>query len=484
MKLPTLAQIDAELAKRSLKEFIRQAWHVLEPVTPYVGNWHIDAITEHLEAVSKGQITKLIINVPPGHMKSLSVCVFWPAWEWIAKPHLRWLFASYAAHLSIRDSIKTRMLISSDWYQKFYGGAYSLVKTNEQLITNNRLGFRYATSVNGVGTGERVHRVINDDLLNATDAQSDAMRLQAINHLQAMASRGVPTEPFGQILIMQRLHQGDPTGWAIEQGGWEQLILPAEFESTRRAVTSIGFSDPRQQDGELLWPTLFDHGKVADLKKALGVYGAAAQLQQRPSPLDGGIIKAEWFKDRLYKNVPDNIVYTIQSWDTAFKTGALNDYSVCTTWGITRNGEYYLLHRYKAKIEFPELKKAMVQLWKLHNPVTILIEDKASGQSLIQEMQRPVPDPENPQVRCKLPIKPVSIDTDKITRVNAATTTLETNVYLPADAPWLPDYLDTLTVFPNGAHDDDVDSTTQFINYANQHRPRAPQNVTIPLMGR
>lgn len=471
MIIPSLEQIDAELARRSLRDFVRQAWHVLEPNTDYVTNWHIDAICDHLEACSRGEITKLIINVPPGHMKSLLTCVFWCAWEWINKPHLKWLYASYAAHLSIRDSIKTRVLVQSDWYQRNYGDKYQLVKTNEQYITNNKTGFRIATSIAGLGTGERVHRVINDDLVNATDAQSEAMRLQAINHMQAMATRGVPSEPFVQVLIMQRLHEQDPAGWAMEQGGWEKLILPAEFEPHRRAETSIGFKDPRTEEGELLWPQLFNHDKLEEIKRALGAYGAAAQLQQRPAPLDGGIIKLE--KLQFYTEITEHVDFYIQSWDTAFKTGKENDYSVCTTWAICKKG-YYLVDRYKAKVEFPELKRMLITLANQWRPATILIEDKASGQSLIQELKRDT----------RLPIKPIKIDSDKIARVNAITTTLEVNTYLPQQAPWLRDYLDNLLVFPNGAHDDDVDSTSQALGYIALNRPRPAYGANISIMGR
>jgi predicted phage terminase large subunit-like protein len=405
-------------------------------------------------------------------MKSLLTCVFWCAWEWINKPHLRWLFASYASHLSVRDSIKTRILINSDWYQKNFGSKYQLVKTNEQLITNDKFGFRYATSVSGVGTGERVHRVINDDLLNATDAHSEAMRAQAIKHMEAMTSRGVPTEPFIQVLIMQRLHEADPAGWAMEQGGWEKLILPAEFDPTRRAITSIGFKDPRENEGDLIWPELFNAEKIAELKKALGSYGAAAQLQQLPAPADGGIIKLEWFTDKYYKTLPP-VEYYVQSWDTAFKTGKENDYSVCTTWAVCKDG-FYLVDRYKAKIEFPELKRMLVTLANQYKPAAILIEDKASGQSLIQELKRDT----------RLPIRPIKVDTDKLSRVYAVTTTLEYNTYLPSDATWLRDYIDTLLVFPNGAHDDDVDSTSQALNFMVLQRPRPVYSANVNIFGR
>lgn len=469
---PSLLAIQAEEARRSLLEFVKQAWHVLEPDADFVDGWHIHAICEHLEAVSQGQISKLIINVPPGHMKSLLCCVFWPTWEWISRPYLRWLFATYSSDLTIRDSIKTRQLISSDWYQARYGHLYQLVKTNERKITNDKLGFRIATSIGGMGTGERVHRVVNDDLLRANDAGSEAMQEEAIRHMKAMSTRGVGNDHFGQVLIMQRLDGRDPTAWAMEQGNWEKLILPAEFESKRRASTCIGFVDPRQEDGELLWPTLFPRERIEELKVSLGPYDAAAQLQQIPTPADGGIVKLEWFADKYYSALPP-VEFLVQSWDTAFKTGQKNDYSVCTTWAACKNG-YYLVDRYKQRIEFPELKNMMIALSNQYKPAVILVEDKASGQSVIQELKR----------NTRLPLKPIKVDVDKERRLKTASPTLQYNVYLPANAPWLRDYLETLIRFPMGTHDDDVDSTSQAINYLVLQRPVKMHVTSVNVMGR
>lgn len=292
-KLLDLQAIRAERARRSLREFIQQAWQVLEPDTPYQHNWHIDAKAEHLEAVTNGQIRKLIINEPPGHMKSLSVCVFWVCWQWIDRPYWRYLCASYAGHLSTRDSEKCKFLIQSEWYQRHFGSRYSLTTQNKDELKNDKLGFRLATSIGGVGTGERVHTAINDDLIRANDALSEAMRKQAIAHLQAMSTRAVDPKTYSQVLIQQRVHEGDPTGWAREQGGWEELILPAEFVSGKRAATSIGWKDPRTEDGELLWPEKYGHPEIEEIKIGLGSYGASAQLQQDPMPGDGGLFKPD-----------------------------------------------------------------------------------------------------------------------------------------------------------------------------------------------
>lgn len=444
----------AEKARRSLKEFIVQAWPVLEPDSPFCDNWHIDAICQHLEAVTSGQIRNLIINVPPGHMKSLTVCVFWPAWAWIKQPHLRFLFASYAADLSARDSNKTRKLISSEWYQANFGASFGIDKWTESLIVNSKLGFRMASSTGGVGTGERVHFSINDDLLRANDAHSAAERAKAIGHMRAMSTRGVEPSTYGQVLIMQRLHNDDPAGWALKESGkkWEHLRLPAEYDAGRPCRTSIGWEDPRRNDGDLLWPERFSAEELAAQKVALGGYGYAAQFQQSPAPAGGGIFKLEWLEQCRYDARPES-GRIIQSWDTASKSGELNDPSVCTTW-LEHEGRLYLIDVLRKRMEYPELKRAVQSSYELHRPVSVLIEDKSSGQALIQEL------------RAKLPIISITPTQDKVSRAAHVSPMVEAGrVWLPNSAPWLFDFEQELAGFPLTTHDDQVDSVSQFLNW-------------------
>ncbi len=257
LKRPSLRdEIDQELASRHLGDFVRQAWHVVEPSTPFVPGWHVDAIIEHLEAVSSGQIRNLLINVPPRHMKSLLVAVFWPAWEWIRYPERRWLFSSYAAQLSIRDSIKCRRLIESPWYQVRWGNTFALTsdQNTKGRFDNNRSGYRLSTSVGGAATGEGGDRIICDDPHNVQEAESDAIRKATLDWFDVvMSTRANDPKTVGRVVVMQRCHQQDLSGHLLEQGGWEHLCLPAEYEGATCA-TSIGWSDPRTQQGELLWP--------------------------------------------------------------------------------------------------------------------------------------------------------------------------------------------------------------------------------------
>src|SRR6266853_1026359 len=360
-----LAEIDSEFATRRLGEFVRQAWAVVEPSTPFVFGWHIDAIIEHLEAVTRGEIRNLLINVPPRHMKSLLVSVFWPAWEWIAHPERRWLYSSYAASLSIRDSVKFRRLIESPWYQSRWGDRFDLTsdQNTKVRVDNSRSGYRIATSVGGSATGEGGDRIICDDPHNVQEVESDSVRKGTRDWFDiVISSRVNDPKTTAMVVVMQRCHQQDLSGHLLEQGGWEHLCLPAEYEGPSRA-TLIGFIDPRTQPGELLWPERFGPKEIVNLKISLGSYAAAGQLQQRPSPAGGGIFKRHWWRfwQMPGANLPPVIVQLpdgtqvsiaaieiprrvdeqIQSWDCAFKNLETSDYVVGQLWG--RVGSVFLL---------------------------------------------------------------------------------------------------------------------------------------------
>jgi hypothetical protein len=292
------AKVERELATRYFREFVRQAWAIIEPLTPFVPGWHIDAIIDHLEAVTHSEIRNLLINVPPRHMKSLLVSVLWPAWEWIQHPERRWLFSSYAASLSIRDSIKCRTLIESPWYQSFWGDRFALSsdQNTKTRFDNDRSGYRIATSVGGAATGEGGDRIVCDDPHNVQEAESDSIRKTTTDWYDVvMSTRVNDPRTAAKVVVMQRCHQRDLSGHLLAQGGWDLLCLPAEYEGPTPA-TSIGFLDPRMNLGELLWPERFGPKEIEALKISLGSYGAAGQLQQRPSPAGGGIFKRHWFR--------------------------------------------------------------------------------------------------------------------------------------------------------------------------------------------
>jgi predicted phage terminase large subunit-like protein len=442
-------EIDQELATRHFGEFVRQAWATVEPSTPFVPGWHIDAIVAHLEAVALGQIRNLLINVPPRHMKSLLVSVFWPAWEWIRWAQRRWLFSSYGAQLTIRDSVKCRRLIESPWYQERWGDRFALTsdQNTKGRFDNDRSGYRLSTSVGGAATGEGGDRIVCDDPNNITAAK---------------------------VIVMQRCHQQDLAGHLLEQGGWEHLCLPAEYEGSR-VTTSIGFSDPRKEHGELLWRERFGSEEIASLKVSLGSYAAAGQLQQRPSPAGGGLIKRHWFRFWQPRgvnfppvivqtpdgspvsipaiDVPNRVDEQIQSGDCAFKDLATSDYVVGQVWG--RVGSVYLLgDQVRARMDCPTTVKAVRELsMKWPNTIAKLIEDKANGSAVIQMLSREIPG-----------LLPVNPEGGKVARASAVSPLIEAgNIFLPhpLHAPWVNDFIEECAAFPNGAHDDQVDAMTQ-----------------------
>ncbi len=470
-------EIERELATRSLGEFVRQAWPVVEPSTPFVPGFHINAIIEHLEAVTRGEIRNLLINVPPRHMKSLLVSVFWPAWEWIRWPQRRWLYSSYGAQLSTRDSIKCRRLIESPWYQARWGDRFALTsdQNTKSRFDNNRSGYRIATSVGGAATGEGGDRIVCDDPHNVGDVESDSVRKAALDWWDVvMSTRVNDPKTSAMVIVMQRCHQRDLSGHLLEKGNFEHLCLPAEYEGPTRA-TSLDWSDPRTELGELLWPDRFGVKEIADLKVSMGSYAAAGQLQQRPSPAGGGIFKRHWWRYLQPRGanlppvvvrmpdgsttsipaieVPHGPVEQIQSWDCAFKDLDTSDYVVGQVWA--RMGAcFFLGDQVRGRMDCPGTVKAVRELTaKWPGTGAILIEDKANGSAVIQMLQY--------EIAGILPVNPSG---GKIARAQAISPLVEAgNVYLPHPdyAPWVNDFIEECAAFPNGAHDDQVDAMTQ-----------------------
>lgn len=460
------SKLKAAAAESSLRSFTRQAWRVVEPFTRFVPGWHIDAICEHLQAISEGKLKKLIITVPPGHMKSLTTCVTWPAWDWLRAPWLRWMFASYASALSTRDHNKMRMLISSGWYRQNWGSRYVIVKENDSKVENSKTGFRIASSVGGLGTGERVHRNINDDLLRANDAHSDAMREQAIAHLRAMSTRAVDPATYGQVLIMQRLHQQDPAGWLMEtEKDWEHLRLPAEFEGEKnRTRTCIGWEDPRQQDGDLLWPAMYPPEELAKLKVSLGSYGASGQLQQNPAPLEGGVIKRAWFKRFKTDQRPATFDTIIISADPAFKDYDTSSKVAVQAWGAIGPRRYLLDRdcRNMGIVETLSAIRAMRNTWNRYELSlrvdATLIEDKANGPAIIEVLREELGD--------VIAVEPRG---SKIARALAVAPQIEAGSVWVPEEPWADEVIDAWAFIPNGDNWDDVDAASQALDHLSKY---------------
>jgi len=447
-----LSNIERELCSRSLAEFAKRAWHVLEPSSELKWGWALDAICLHLEAVTDGRINRLLMNVPPGSMKSLLTGVMWPAWEWGAKrmPEMRFIGTAHEETLAIRDSRKCRDLIKSEWYQSLWPVELLSDLDGKREFGNTRKGTRQARSFTSM-TGVRGDRVILDDPISADSANSPA-KLEAakLAFTETLPTR-VNNDKSAIVVVMQRLNEADVSGVILDMKlDYVHLFIPMRFEKNNRCTTSIGWSDPRTEEGELMFPDRFGEEQVKELEKTLGSYGSSGQLQQRPSPRGGGIIKTEWYK---YYTLPPEIEFRTIHADTAQKTGEENDYSVFQCWGRTTTGQAIMLDQIRGKWEAPELMVHARAFWIKHrqsndSPLRSMdVEDKVSGTGLIQTLRRE-----------GIPVLAVQRDKDKVSRGHDAAPFIESgNVLLPIDAPWLSDFLAESATFPAGANDDQLD---------------------------
>lgn len=330
-----LAALNKDLAEGHLIDFIEVMWSVIEPGRPFVRGWAIEAICDHLEAVHYGYITKLLMNVPPGLMKSLSTNVCFPAWEWGPRnrPDLRYVGASYNQDLTIRDNRRCRQLIESQVYQELWGDRFFLVADQNAKVRydTDKRGFKIATSVGGMGTGERGDRFVADDPHNVKGAESEAKLDEAAQWFtEVVPTRVNDLGVSAFIVIMQRVHERDVSGIALAADlGYTHLELPMEYEPDRKCFTDLGggrrFEDPRTQKDELLFPERFNKVELATLKKQLsawgGEYAVAGQLQQRPAPRGGGMFKVdkEEIKRRMLDVAPEGGRW-VRGWDIAGST--------------------------------------------------------------------------------------------------------------------------------------------------------------------
>lgn len=470
-KLPSKIDIEAARCKKSLYHFVREFWEVVEPArtkdgqSKFKDNWHIHAICDHLEAVSRGEIDRLIINIPPRHMKSLLVSVFWPAWEWITRPEHRWLFSSYAMTLSTRDSVKTRRLITSPKFLSYFGDIFSLSGDVNQKtrFENDKGGYRLATAVGGALTGEGGDTLVVDDPHNVIEAPSDAVRNTTIEWFNESFRSRLNDPANGAILIiMQRIHEEDLSGHLFalsEKVGddiehWDRLVLPARFEVDHPYLskTTLGFVDPRTEEGELLWPERLPDKKLKSLEAGLGEYAAAGQLQQRPSPAEGGLIKKFWFQ--WYETLPENPTRWFMSWDCAFKGLDTSDFVACIV-GVLHQANLYVVDGYLQRVAFPETVDAIRTMKKKHTKCTaIYVEDKANGPAVISVLRNSIPG--------MIAVNPGK--DSKESRISAGSDSIKSgNVYLPKNH-WVSDKIISQAIaFPNGANDDLLDALIQAI---------------------
>jgi predicted phage terminase large subunit-like protein len=445
---------------------------MVEPGSRYVPGWHLDAICDHLEAVTRGEIQRLLINVPPRSGKSLTVSVFWPAWVWATRPETRWLYSSYAQSLSTRDSVRCRRLIESPWYRERWGDMFRLTSDQNVKVRfdNDRTGVRIATSVGGSATGEGGDVIVCDDPHKVEEAASDTIREGVLDWWdQTISTRLNDPRTGAMVIIMQRVHERDLAGHALEQARWTHLCLPAEFEPGHPFVWPY---DPRREPGELLCSERVGVQEIEALKSSLGAYGTAGQLQQRPAPAGGGVFERRWW--RYYDPGAALPVFeqVVQSWDLAFTGTSTSDYVVGQVWGH-RGADKYLLRQVRKRMEFTHTIAAVraMTAWvddhlPGHGGHAILVERAANGAALLDVLGTEIPG--------LLPVVPRG---DKLARARAITPQIEAgNVLLPgacnADGTgydrdrtpaWAQRLVEEAAAFPNAAHDDGVDAMAQAI---------------------
>ena len=451
MIINDLALADYEAVLREdFTSFADRCFADLNPQAELAMNWHLEIIAAKLTAVREGKIRRLIINLPPRHLKSLMASIAFPAWCLGQDPSAQILCVSYAQDLADKLARDCRGIMTSPWYQRIFSTRLAPHRQAVQEFITTRQGYRLATSTGGVLTGRGADIILIDDPLKPEEALSDAQRKAGNEWYDHTLYSRLNDKRHGVIvIIMQRLHEDDLIGHVLAQEGWEVLSFPAiaEADEVHRIETIWGAQCFRRRQGEALHPDREPLETLDRIRRTIGEYNFAGQYQQSPAPLGGGLVRAEWFKRYGEKDRPERFDRIVQSWDTANKATELSDFSVCTTWGV-KGKDLFLLGLFRRRLEYPALKRAVREQQSLFDAKEVLIEDKASGTQLIQELI-------NDGCHGVTRYQPTC---DKIMRLHAQTAMIENGfVHIPETAPWLAEYLHELTVFPKGKHDDQVE---------------------------
>ena len=451
---------DRQLVNQAVRQdftvFIHRVFQTVSPGTVYLPNWHINAMAHRLLECAEGTINRLAVTVPPRHLKSICASVALVAWILGHDPTRKIITVSYAQDLAEKFSRDFRAVVNSDWYQTAFPSMRPAKDTEMEFVTT-RGGFRYATSVGGTLTGRGANLIIIDDPLKSADAMSKTVRENGNDWFKTtLFSRLNDKSTDSIIVVMQRLHVNDLVGYLLGHGGedWVHLNLPAIAQEDEKVPIGDGLFHQRNI-GDVLHPIRESRDVLDQIKAAMGSEVFSAQYLQRPVPEDGNMIKRQWL--RFYDVSPAHgpNARIIQSWDTAMKPDQRNDPSVCTTW-LDNSGVYYLIDVVRERLQYPDLKRLAGDLAASFRADVVIIEDKGSGTSLIQDLVRD-------GTLHPIAFKP---EGDKVLRMHAGTARIEAGqVWLPKEAPWLDTFLSEILAFPGSGHDDQVDSLSQFLNW-------------------
>lgn len=494
----------AEIQKRQIKRtctdrlinFIEEFWPIVEPNRDFVTGWAIEAICEHLEAVSAGQINRLLMNVPPGFLKSLGTCVFWPAWEWgpLEAPSTRYLTFSYSSDLTERDNKRFGEIVSNPRYQEYWGRNVTLPDhaLGARKVANRQTGWKIASSVGGTGTGERSDRVIIDDPHNVKMAESEAVRQETVRWFrESVTSRMNDPQESAIVVIMQRVHEDDVSGCILsDMNDYTHLCIPMRYDGDWRGPTrGVGWTDPREVEGELAFPERYPMAVVDRDESAMGPFATAAQFGQTPAPREGGIIKRDWwqlwpapgYEPPLGEKPQFPLTYLrVGSIDTAYSEKEESAYNAMTSWGFWHDererpkvvmmdgwrmrGPLRGVFPADAKTEDERrpywglAEKVANTIWKKQLDI-VLIENKTRGKDLSAELYRLLAKGE-----CQI----ILLDPhgDKVARLHAVQALFADSMIYAPDTVWAEQVISEVMSFPRGKYADFTDTCSQFLQWA------------------
>lgn len=482
---------------RSLWSFVRASWHVLRPDEPFSDNWHIGAMCEQLEEITAGRNDRLLVWVPPGSMKTITVSVDWPCWEWITQPWLRYMTCTYDMEMQIEQgALPSRLLLTSQWFQDRFGHVFQLREdlNKRAAFANDRGGARYCAAPNAKKvTGRHVHRIIIDD---PNDPESSELEMLGVAnwHDAKLTTRLLPGG--AKVLIQQRLHERDLSGYLVERDDWRVLCLPERFDPKHQFVWP---EDPREP-GELLWPARYGEEEHRRRREGLTSHRAEGQLQQNPTAPEGErLLRKHWrFYDPRFRSEEEwtqlpSFRRVVVSVDTPEKDKQQNDMCSVQVWGVDR-ADRYLLDLRTDHMNYPTAKRAVSEMTRWARSrwprarVDVLIENAGYGVEMIVDLKRELGGVHK---------IPAGKDGDKVMRADTAASDLEGhNCFLPGyGPPWQPFYDEGMTPadvagfvsscakFPRGAHDDDVDAWSQAINWL-RGRSASPLRTTSAILSR
>jgi len=463
------------LLRADLRPFSEKVFSTLSPGQPFTPTWHLEAIAYQLDRLRRGETKRLIINMPPRSLKSTTASVAFPAFVLGHDPTRRIICVSYSGDLAKKLANDFRAVAEARWYQDLFPGMRIGQKDSETEIELTDRGFRLATSVGGTLTGRGGDLIVIDDPLKPDDAMSESRRTAANQWFTNTLLSRLDDKRTGAILIvMQRVHMDDLTGFVQSlSDDWTVLSLPAIAEIDEDIPISEGRVS-RRKAGEALSPEREPLTVLEVLKLQLGSDAFSAQYQQAPVPPGGAMIKRHWIKRYAELPLVSERLLTLQSWDTASKSGPDNDWSVCTTWIVTRHKRWYLHDVWRNRVDYPALKGVAQTLAARYRAQRVLVEDAGTGISLVQELRS--------KVSGIIPVRP---ERDKASRMAVASAKFEAGqVFLPERAPWLADFEAELFAFPGGRNDDQCDSISQALSEENVKFPMSISPEVTALFSR